>query len=65
MRALDYRKIELYILSKMPSVQVEQFKAGTDLHRLRAVEMFGVPYESVTSEQRAAAKAESFRRIYG
>lgn len=36
----------------------------TDVHRLRASHMFDVPYAQVTDEQRRAAKAAGYYRIY-
>lgn len=36
-----------------------------DQYRRLASELFGVPYEEVTEEQRASAKLVAFRRIYG
>lgn len=36
-----------------------------DVHRLKAAEMFGVPVNEVTPEQRWAAKAASFGGLYG
>lgn len=35
-----------------------------DLHRKRASEMFGVPYEDVTAEQRQAGKRDNYVRLY-
>lgn len=36
-----------------------------DIHRQKAAEMFGVPAESVTPEQRSAAKTASFGELHG
>lgn len=36
-----------------------------DLHAQAAAEMFGVPVDEVTDEQRAAAQATNFGRLYG
>jgi DNA polymerase I-like protein with 3'-5' exonuclease and polymerase domains len=38
---------------------------GRDYWRDKAAHMFGVPYESVTPEQRKYAKNMSFARMYG
>lgn len=35
-----------------------------DIHKLRAAEMFGVSVEDVTEDQRRAAKADSFSKLY-
>lgn len=41
------------------------FAEGKDIHRATAAEVFGLPLETVTSEQRRSAKAINFGLIYG
>ncbi|WP_204306474.1 DNA polymerase, partial [Escherichia coli] len=41
------------------------FAEGKDIHRATAAEVFGLPLESVTNEQRRSAKAINFGLIYG
>lgn len=43
---------------------VESSGEPSDPHKLQASQMFGVPYEQVTSEQRQAAKQRSYFRRY-
>jgi DNA polymerase I-like protein with 3'-5' exonuclease and polymerase domains len=38
---------------------------GEDIHRFSASKLFGVPEDAVTDAQRTAAKAESFKPLYG
>ena len=63
----DYSKIELRImahLSQDPGL-LAAFAAGQDVHRSTAAEIFGVPSEEVSPDQRRAAKAINFGLIYG
>ncbi len=41
------------------------FAEGKDIHRATAAEVFGLPLDSVSSEQRRSAKAINFGLIYG
>ena len=41
------------------------FSEGKDIHRATAAEIFGLPLEQVSSEQRRSAKAINFGLIYG
>lgn len=63
----DYSQIELRIAALMADdrVMLDAFRTGTDLHRLTASLIAGVPMESVTSEMRSKAKAIAFGILYG
>jgi DNA polymerase-1 len=41
------------------------FSEGLDVHRATAAEVFGLPLDSVTADQRRSAKAINFGLIYG
>ncbi len=63
----DYSQVELRILAHMsddPGL-VRAFRQEMDVHRSTAAEVFGVPPEQVTDEQRSRAKAINFGIIYG
>ncbi|QDT53414.1 DNA polymerase I [Caulifigura coniformis] len=63
----DYSQIELRILAHYceDPVLIEAFRRGDDIHRLVAAQVFEVPLEDVTSDQRRIAKAVNFGVIYG
>ncbi|MCO4744190.1 MAG: DNA polymerase I [Proteobacteria bacterium] len=63
----DYSQIELRILAHFcgEGTLVEAFNNGEDIHRRTASEIFGVPLDEVTSDQRTASKAINFGLIYG
>ncbi|MDQ5839074.1 MAG: DNA polymerase, partial [Acidobacteriota bacterium] len=63
----DYSQIELRILADFTADPgfVEAFRSGADLHRTTAAQVFGVPAESVTKEQRDFAKRLNFGVVYG
>ena len=63
----DYSQIELRIAALMADdrVMLDAFRTGTDLHRLTASLIAGVPMDSVTSEMRSKAKAIAFGILYG
>ena len=63
----DYSQIELRIMahiSEDPGL-LRAFAEGQDVHRATASEVFGVPLEAVSSEQRRYAKVINFGLIYG
>ncbi len=63
----DYSQIELRImahLSEDPAL-LKAFREGADIHRATAADIFGVPAETVTTEQRRYIKAVNFGLIYG
>jgi len=63
----DYSQIELRIMAHLSEDQglLSAFKAGEDVHRATASEVFGVPLDQVSSEQRRYAKVINFGLIYG
>ena len=44
---------------------MEAFRSGRDIHAQTASEVFGVPLEEVSDDQRSAAKAINFGIVYG
>lgn len=63
----DYSQIELRVLAHMADDKtlINAFKEGQDIHRLTASQVFGVPFDMVTTKQRSDAKAVNFGIIYG
>jgi len=63
----DYSQIELRMLAHLCGDRklCEAFAADQDIHRIVAAEVFGVPVDEVTSEQRGRAKTVNFGIIYG
>lgn len=63
----DYSQIELRIMahfSKDPGL-LRAFAEGMDIHTATAAEVFAVPLDFVTPDQRRSAKAINFGLIYG
>ncbi|WJY15066.1 DNA polymerase I [Pectobacteriaceae bacterium CE90] len=65
--AADYSQIELRIMAHLSKDAglLKAFAEGKDIHRATASEVFGIPLDNVTSEQRRSAKAINFGLIYG
>jgi DNA polymerase I-like protein with 3'-5' exonuclease and polymerase domains/5'-3' exonuclease len=65
--AADYSQIELRILAHVSGEEslIEAFRRGEDIHRRTASEVFGVPLDAVSPEQRDIAKTTNFSVIYG
>ncbi|MGG4609277.1 DNA polymerase I [Providencia sp. Me31A] len=65
--AADYSQIELRIMAHLSQDKglLTAFAEGKDIHKATAAEVFGVPLEQVTSDQRRSAKAINFGLIYG
>ncbi|MBL8522116.1 MAG: DNA polymerase I [Betaproteobacteria bacterium] len=63
----DYSQIELRIMAHLSSDAglLKAFADGEDVHRATAAEVFSVPREEVSSEQRRYAKVINFGLIYG
>lgn len=65
--AADYSQIELRIMAHLAKDEglLDAFRHDRDVHRATAAEVFGVPLDEVTSDQRRSAKAINFGLIYG
>jgi DNA polymerase-1 len=65
--AADYSQIELRIMAHLSGDAglLGAFEADRDVHQATAAEVFGVPLDSVTADQRRSAKAINFGLIYG
>ena len=63
----DYSQIELRIMAHLSEDEalLRAFNAGLDVHRATASEVFGVPVDQVSNEQRRYAKVINFGLIYG
>jgi DNA polymerase-1 len=63
----DYSQIELRIMAHISEDEalLRAFRENLDVHRATAAEVFGVPPEQVSSEQRRYAKVINFGLIYG
>jgi DNA polymerase I len=63
----DYSQIELRILAdwSQDTALVKALVSGEDLHCVTASQMFGIPLDQVTKEQRAAAKQLNYGIMYG
>ncbi|HEY0722302.1 MAG TPA: DNA polymerase I [Gammaproteobacteria bacterium] len=65
--AADYSQIELRIMAPLSGDAglLRAFASGEDIHRATAAEVFGIPPERVSSDERRSAKAINFGLIYG
>ncbi|MDF1759339.1 MAG: DNA polymerase I [Coxiellaceae bacterium] len=63
----DYSQIELRIMAHLSEDKglTTAFNEGLDVHKATAAEVFGVPLDEVTADQRRSAKAINFGLIYG
>jgi len=63
----DYSQIELRIMAHISGDAglLRAFERGDDVHRATAAEVFGVPLERVSADERRAAKTINFGLIYG
>ena len=65
--AADYSQVELRIMAHLSQDKnlLDAFINNQDIHKATASEVFDVPFDDVTSEQRRRAKAVNFGLIYG
>ena len=65
--AADYSQIELRIMAHLSGDEglLKAFAADQDIHQATAAEVFGLPLDQVTADQRRSAKAINFGLIYG
>jgi len=65
--AADYSQVELRIMAHLSQDEglLTAFSQALDVHRATASDVFGVPLDSVTVDQRRSAKAINFGLIYG
>jgi len=63
----DYSQIELRVLAHMTDdpMLVDAFARGEDIHARTAAEVFGIPQDQVTANQRRLAKVVNFGLFYG
>ena len=63
----DYSQIELRLLAHISRDEnmTAAFLSGEDVHAVTASQVFGIPLELVTSEERRRAKAVNFGIVYG
>ncbi|MAF83287.1 MAG: DNA polymerase I [Gammaproteobacteria bacterium] len=65
--AADYSQIELRIMAHISQDEglLTAFAEDRDIHQATAAEVFDVPLDAVTTDQRRSAKAINFGLIYG
>ena len=65
--SVDYSQIELRIMAHLSgdASLVRAFAEDADIHRATAAEIFGVPQDEVSNDQRRVAKTINFGLIYG
>ncbi|MCL2390990.1 MAG: DNA polymerase I [Oscillospiraceae bacterium] len=63
----DYSQIELRLLAHISQdpVMISAFEQAHDIHAVTASQVFGIPLDEVTQEQRFRAKAVNFGIVYG
>jgi DNA polymerase-1 len=63
----DYSQIDLRVLAHESGDEtlMDSFKNGEDIHRRTAAEIFHIPADEVTTDQRRAAKTINFGIVYG
>lgn len=63
----DYSQIELRVAAALSGdgAMIKTFQDGIDLHQQTAAELFNVPLEKVSKDQRYAAKTINFGVLYG
>lgn len=65
--SVDYSQIELRLAAAVAGIEalIQAFHGGADIHALTASQVFDIPLEKITSEERRRAKAVNFGIIYG
>ena len=65
--AADYSQVELRIMAHLSgdATLLQAFADKKDIHSATAAEVFSVPFDEVSHEQRRRAKAVNFGLIYG
>ncbi len=65
--AADYSQIELRIMAHISGDEglLAAFAEDRDIHQATAAEVFAIPLDAVTADQRRSAKAINFGLIYG
>ena len=63
----DYSQVELRILAEFTNDKgfIDAFNSGADLHCATAAQVFNVPLDQVTPDQRSTAKRLNFGVVYG
>lgn len=63
----DYAQFELRLAAALAddAELIDDFNAGTDIHKKTAAQVYKIPMEEVTAEQRRHAKVVNFGIIYG
>lgn len=63
----DYSQVELRVFASLSNTEnlMEAFREDKDIHAKTASDIFGVPIEDVTKDQRRTAKAVNFGIVYG
>ena len=63
----DYSQFELRLAAALShdTKLIESFNSGVDIHTKTASEVFGIPMEQVSKDQRRAAKVINFGVMYG
>ena len=63
----DYSQIELRLLAHLSGDETMKnaFLTGEDIHAVTASQVFGIPLDEVTPQQRSHAKAVNFGIVYG
>ena len=63
----DYSQIELRVLAHCSgdSHLIDAYKEKKDIHRITASQVFHIPFDEVTDQQRRNAKAVNFGIVYG
>lgn len=64
---VDYSQIELRVLAHCSGDEhlIQAYKEQSDIHRITASQVFHIPFDEVTPQQRRNAKAVNFGIVYG